>query len=294
MRMVLHSVSYSGTWGGQAALSRKDFFKKAVSLGFSAVELMAKPPHLTHNDFEHPEILAAELKEAGLSLACLGAYTDFTAALSSPMIPESFIQIEYIRQLAKLASVCDCPLIRIFTGTEKEGTPFFTQWNLCVEGVRACADAAAEYGVTIGVQNHHDIAVTADSMLAFLKDVDRKNVKAMYDAWAPAGTGEDLAASARKMAGSTVYTTVADYECIDREKLDYSLLSFSPRPKARRACPMGEGHIDYKGFFTELMQCGFDGDVCYEMCSALRDGGKEDVLDEYARRFLEYMNEFKH
>ena len=54
---------------------------------------------------------------------------------------------------------------------------------------------------------------------------------------------------------------------------------------------MGEGFIDYRGFFRALREGGFRGSVAYEMCSPLRGGGGEENLDRCARAFLRYMAE---
>ena len=43
---LLHSVSYSGSWG-QAGLTLEQFLDKAADLGFDGVMLMAKRPHLS-------------------------------------------------------------------------------------------------------------------------------------------------------------------------------------------------------------------------------------------------------
>ena len=43
---LLHSVSYSGSWG-QAQLSVEDFINRAADLGYSGVMLMAKRPHVS-------------------------------------------------------------------------------------------------------------------------------------------------------------------------------------------------------------------------------------------------------
>jgi sugar phosphate isomerase/epimerase len=52
---------------------------------------------------------------------------------------------------------------------------------------------------------------------------------------------------------------------------------------------MGEGFIDYRGFFAALRAAGYQGAIAYEMCSPLRGGGGEANLDRCAGRFLEYM-----
>ncbi len=39
MKVALHSVEYSGTWGGETVLSIEDFAKKAARLGLTALSL---------------------------------------------------------------------------------------------------------------------------------------------------------------------------------------------------------------------------------------------------------------
>ncbi len=48
---MLHSVSYSGSWG-QAALSLEQFIDRAADLGFGGVMLMSKRPHLSVLDWD--------------------------------------------------------------------------------------------------------------------------------------------------------------------------------------------------------------------------------------------------
>ena len=47
---LLHSVSYSGSWG-QPALTVEQFLDKAADLGYDGVMLMAKRPHLSLLDY---------------------------------------------------------------------------------------------------------------------------------------------------------------------------------------------------------------------------------------------------
>ena len=44
--LLLHSVSYSGSWG-QPVLSLDEFVDHAADLGFDGAMLMAKRPHLS-------------------------------------------------------------------------------------------------------------------------------------------------------------------------------------------------------------------------------------------------------
>ena len=60
-RLALHSVSYAGVWAGQARLSLFEFLDKASELGFEAVMLMAKRPHLSVLDASPTQ--RAEIKQ---------------------------------------------------------------------------------------------------------------------------------------------------------------------------------------------------------------------------------------
>jgi sugar phosphate isomerase/epimerase len=90
MRTALHSVSYAGVWPGQARLSLDDFLDRAARLGFDAVVLMARRPHLSVLDFD-PEArrkLRGKLEALDLRVACLAGYTDFCMGHDRADIPE--------------------------------------------------------------------------------------------------------------------------------------------------------------------------------------------------------------
>ncbi|HWG45078.1 MAG TPA: sugar phosphate isomerase/epimerase family protein [Gemmataceae bacterium] len=294
MKTALHSVSYAGVWPGQTRLSLDDFLTKARQLGFDAVMLMAKRPHLSVLDYDAAarHRLRERLAERNLSLACLAGYTDFCMGADRPDIPLREMQIAYVRELCRLAHDLGCGLVRIFTGFEQTSTSFDQQWIWCVESLRECARFAASLDVSIGVQNHHDLAVHWESLLDLLTDINEPNCKAMFDAWAPALQGSDATVAVKEMAPFLVHTTVADYVRRPRFRYQPPLVNYAPEADAIRAVPMGEGFIDYRGFFRALREVGYQGYVAYEMCSPLRGGGGEENLDRCARQFLRYMAEF--
>lgn len=292
---ALHSVSYAGLWG-QARLSLSDFLRRAKELGFDGVMLMAKRPHFSVLDHtvETCRQLQRQIADLGLRVVCLAGYTDFCLGGERPDIPVREMQILYVRELSRLARALDCNLIRVFTGYDGGKTPYDQQWASCVSLLRECARQAAEFGVTLGVQNHHDTAVHHDSLFDLLEEINEPNCKAMFDAWAPALQGEDVTAGVKKMAPYLVHTTVADYVRRPRFRYQPALVNYTRESDAVRAVPMGEGFIDYRAFFQALGEVGYQGSVAYEMCSPLRGGGSEENLDHCARRFLDYIKSFGH
>ena len=293
---VLHSVSYAGVWRGQAQLSLDQFLVKAKELGFAHVEVMAKRPHLSPLDYdaEARRRLKVRLQELGIRIVCLAGYPDFTAGADKAGIPSAEIGAIYVGELARLARDLDIPLIRVFTGYEREGVPFDAQWGIVVQGLKLAARKAAEYGVTLVVQNHHDIAIHPDATRWLLQEVAEPNAKAAFDAWSPALqgiNGTELAAAVRKMGPLIAYTTVADYVKQPRFRYNAQLTNYVRQDDIVRAVPFGTGFIDYKSFFDALKETGYRGYVAYEMCEVLEGGGSIENLDATARKFLEYFRE---
>ena len=287
--LLLHSVSYAGLWG-QAFLSPEDFVAVAASLGYQGVMLMAKRPHVSVLDYDaaRRSALRRRIEQAKLSQVVIAGYNNFTGDLEHGDIPQREMQVHYITELARLTADLGGSVVRVFTSYESAAATYAAQWKLTVDALRECADRAAEFGVTLGVQNHHDIAAGWETMRDLLCAVGHPNCKALFDAWAPALHGADIHAAGRAMGASTVHTTIADYQMRPRYKYLPQIVNYVQEPPAVLAVPMGEGFIDYRGFLAALGSSGFEGTIAYEMCSPLRDGSDRKTLDVYARRFVEW------
>ncbi|MDH7570180.1 MAG: sugar phosphate isomerase/epimerase family protein [Armatimonadota bacterium] len=293
MKTALHTVSYGGAWPGQVALPLTRVIEKAAAFGYHGVMVMAKRPHasLLDLDREARARLRGLMEDRGVALASIAGYTDFCGGCEHPEVPFREVQVLYVTELARLARDLGGNLVRVFTGYPRDGYSYTQQWNWCVESLRECARRAADLGVVIGVQNHHDLGCHYESLLDLLEEVNEPNCRAMFDAWSPALHGTDLVAAARTMAPFTAQTTVADYVRRPRFRYVPDLVNYVAEPPVVRAVPMGEGFIDYRGFLGALREGGFDGTVAYEMCSPMRGGGSEENLDRCARRFVEWMRE---
>jgi sugar phosphate isomerase/epimerase len=291
---VLHSVSYAGLWG-QACLSVEQFIDKAADLGFEGVLLTAKRPHVSVLDYGPKERarLRAKIEQRKLRTVAMAGYTNFTGDLEHGDIPHREIQVRHVVELAEIARDLGGDLVRVFTGYENAAAGYSAQMKIVADALRECARRTADLGVTIGVQNHHDLACDCDAMHDLIEAVGEPNCKALFDAWAPALQGSDLAATARKMGAMTVHTTIADYQLRPRYLYEPALVNYRAGTPAVQAVRMGEGFIDYRGFLAALGEAGFRGSVAYEMCSPLREGGSIEVLDSYARTFLEFMEAFR-
>src|SRR6185295_7021271 len=156
---LLHSVSYAGLWG-QAFLPLDQFLDHAAGLGYEGVMLMAKRPHLSVLDYDASSYAAlrSRLERAKLATVVIAGYNNLTADLEHGEVPHREMQIQHITALARVARDLGGSLVRVFTGYEHPAQSYSAQWKMVVDTLRECARRASDYGVTIGVQNHHDIA----------------------------------------------------------------------------------------------------------------------------------------
>ena len=102
MQLGLFSISYGGLWG-QAALDLRAFTRRAADLGFEAVMLAGKRPHLAPLDMTEDAIgaLQDELKTARVQCPIVAAYTDLTPH-SAAEVPFLEMQIAYVESLCRI------------------------------------------------------------------------------------------------------------------------------------------------------------------------------------------------
>jgi sugar phosphate isomerase/epimerase len=298
VKTCLHSVSYSGVWRGQATLSVDEFLVKAKELGFDGVEIMAKRPHLSPLDYDDAarQRLRARIDQLGLKLVALGAYSDFTAGIDMPGLPQIEIQAAYLGEVARLARDLGCNIIRVYTGYERQGIPYDKQYAMVMEGLRQAGLQAAKYGVTLAIQNHDDIGVDAEGMYWLVNEINLPNVKVAWDAWSPSVQGlspEAIRQTVLKLKPYIVHTTAAQYIPIQRYHMLPDLVNYAKADPVYEMVPMGPGIVDYDSFFTALKEIGYRGYIAYEICAVTRGGGSIENLDRTAKQFLEYMKKFR-
>jgi len=292
MKLSLFSVSYAGYWG-QHKLNVPEFIAKAAQLGYDSVMLAGKRPHLSPLDANR-DLLAtvkASLDEHNIRCDTVAGYTDL-APTAAAEVPYFEMQVAYVESLARVAAELGAPFVRVFTAYEVDGHSPHAIWDAVVGTLKEMCDRAAAYGVTLAVQNHHDIGVHTDWLLEILGDVDRPNCRVGFDAWSPALRGEDLYEAAKRMAPHTTMTTNADYIRLPRFRYQPALVNYRrEEPDLVRAVKFGEGFIDYEAFFRGLKDGGFDGIANYEMCSPVRGGPEIENLDAYAAHYVKWMRE---
>ena len=133
MKIALHTISYSGSWG-QASLPLEKIIERTAQLGYDGLMLAARRPHASPLDFnsEARKNLRAKMEEHGIALTCLAGYTNFTADAEHTEVPHREMQIYYVAELCRLATDLGGKIVRIFTGYEHPALPYSRAWDLTV------------------------------------------------------------------------------------------------------------------------------------------------------------------
>ena len=293
MKTGLHSVSYSGTWGGQTALTLPQFIKKAAKLGFESIEIAAKRPHCSPIDMtkEDREEIKLLIEESGLELACLASYHDFATFFEHKDMAYMEKELLYMKNIIELAHDLGSPLVRTYTGYYKENVPYRAQWDACAAGIKESAQMAAAYGITIGVQNHSCIASDPDSLLDFMAEINEPNAKVVLDAPFIDNHNKPMRETVLKFKGMIVHTHLTDYIRRDKYKYISETVTMEKNGMEMISIPIGRGSIDYREFITALHEVGYEGSLSYEMCSPLVGGGSEDNLDRSAAESLNHVKQ---
>jgi D-psicose/D-tagatose/L-ribulose 3-epimerase len=168
------------------------------------------------------------------------------------------------------------------------GRPFDKEADLgrSIESMKKLADAAADYGVTLGMEalNRFEgyLINTAEECLNYVKAVGKDNVKVMLDTF-HMNIEEDSIAAAITAAGN--------------------YLGHFHLGEANRRPPREGGRIDWRIIAAALRDIGYDGPVVMEpfvlpggqvgrdikVWRDLSGGAGEAELDDEARRSLEYI-----
>jgi len=291
MKLALHSVSYSGTWGGQTRLALPEFIRKAKELGYEGVEFAAKRPHASPLDLtgRARTRLRSVMRDAGMEVCALASYHDWAGGWEHRDMAHVEKELTYFVAVARLAQDLGAPVVRTYTGFSDERVPYRQQWDQVVAGLREACRRAADCGVIVGIQNHSCIASHPDSLLDMIRDIGEPNAKVVLDAPYVTAHGEPLRETVLRFGGLIAHSHLTDF--LRRTKYRYlpATVTFEESGTEMVGVPPGEGPTDFREFVGALKDVGYKGWLAYEMCSPLVGGGAEANLDRCAKQTLEYM-----
>lgn len=237
-------------------------FREAARIGFKGVELGIgsdyKASRLWHSDGREDLATRAARFRVQISSICLHSFWQFSFA----------DQDEKVRAIAKSITretIGFCGelgvgviLVPVSNPCGAETRDANRRW---LDSVRACADTAAQHGVTIGLENVSRSHIRSGAeMAAFLDAVDSPFVKAYYDVGNGKTLGGDPAEEIRALGGRIVQVHIK-----------------SPGDEV-----LGDGTVDLPACVNALRDVGYDGYLILETPPT-------DNPYEAAKRHIRYL-----
>jgi len=125
-----------------------DWFRLAARLGLDGADLSVA--HVTSRAPTYLSGLRREAGEAGVQIAMLAIYSDFTY----PDAAERSRQVDDVRAWIEAATVMGVTCLRLTAGQDHAGIPEAVGLAWAVQGLTACLEEAAAANVRLLYENH--------------------------------------------------------------------------------------------------------------------------------------------
>ncbi|KXB07614.1 Fe-S cluster assembly protein HesB [candidate division MSBL1 archaeon SCGC-AAA382A20] len=251
-----------------------------VDLDVPTVQLHSPPPE--KQTPEEAKNIRSRFDDAGIEITVIfcgyegESYVDIQAVRETVgLVPEITRQkrVKKTKRIADFAMAAGVPAIGLHIGfiSEDWDSPEFAD----VVGVaRDLCDYCAERGLAMHLETGQE---TAETLLEFLKSVDRKNIAVNFD---PAnmilyGSGAPLEA-VNKVGGY-----VRSVHCKDAVGSDNPGVEFGVET------PLGEGEVDIEKFIATLANLGYEGPLTIER----EIGGQQQIKD--IEKAIKLLNSLK-
>jgi len=205
------------------------------------------------------------LDEVGLEVSCYTLDSDFAVydeAKSRECIEECIARLE-------TTQILGADTIRLDPRTSLPGPAEEADLDEVTErvarGMQEITDAAAEVGITVGVENHGTLLGSSDTTARIVELVDRPNFGVNIDFTNFRNAfGEDHVEATRKLAERVVHAHAKDFY-ISAEPQEGEEWHETARGEWVKRAVGGEGDAQWPELFTILRDAGYDGTISLEV-----------------------------
>lgn len=251
MKLAFNSWVYSSfpVWVPSYPLS--DVIERIAAIGYDGIEIGAASPHA------FPDYLNAErrreirrmLEANDLALASMlpapGGGPGFNVA--SPLAEERAAAIEQYMKVSDLCADLGGSTLLYVAGWQVFGTSRRQAWDWSREALTKVADHSAARGVTVVIEPtsaDSNLIDSCDDAIMLMAEVDRPNVRLMFDTYHVIYRNEVSTDYIRRMGKDLHHIHLAD---------------------ANRAAPSDTGKADYRAIVAELRKIDFRGYLTMEI-----------------------------
>lgn len=270
MRISYNTWAYSSFFVWVPAYTLDDTIARIAKLGYDGIEIGAAAPHAypPHLTAERKAEVRDLLQKHNLALSSMlpapsGGPGNNPA---SPILEERRATVEHYKELAELVAGWGGKTLIYLPGWIIYGTSRRQAWAWSREVLAEVADSIEHTGVTLVIEpTTHDtnLCVSADDAIELMQDMDRENVKLMFDTFHVLYNKEVMTDYVYKMGADLKHIHIADSDRL----------------------PPGSGVGDFPAVVDALLDIKFDGFLTME--TGFHRRGIEP--DEDARASIEYL-----
>ncbi len=233
-------------------------------LGLEGIEAIC---HAEYKSAIRPEVSAAELRELrrraegqGLRFATITPYaTDLNA--EDPRLAASHRDL-LLRAIA-IAQALGAGCVRTYAGRETGGPGRAERFRRLIEAVRGPAEAAAQAGVRLGLENHYNtLGDSAKATVEAVRAVNHPAVGIVYDQGNLTLLGaEDHRVAIPLQAPYLLHVHVKDLTFKDTppQATSGAVEALPPETSPSISRVVGEGILPWRDILAELRRTGYDG-----------------------------------
>lgn len=270
MKLAFNTWVYSCFPVWVPAYPLEEVIRRLARIGYDGIEIGAANPHAypEHLSPERRREIKTLLDGEGLALVSMlpapGGGPGFNVASANPL--ERAAAIDQYRRVAELCAEWGGKTVIYVAGWQVFGTSRPDAWAWSRDALAEVAEFAAPLGITMAVEptsSDSNLVDDCDDVIAMLAEVNRPNVKAMFDTF------------------HTLYRNEVPTDYVYRLGKDLSHIHLADVNRE----PPGSGVVDYVSLIAALKSVGYDGYLTMEIGFNRRAVEPDDL----ARRALDYL-----
>jgi sugar phosphate isomerase/epimerase len=310
-KISLDTVSYPAYFYDGPPVSLEDALLNAKKWGFDGIDVFPHRPVGFPLDLkkDRRKKLRDMAGELGVEIACVGPATDYRRS-THVLINRTEKEILWTKECIELAADLGAPLVRIFAGfvgyfyhrgwnlgygntamweaqtiEVSQEKDFMIEWDNAKAAIKECAQIAADYGVTLALQNHPPLTNNTEETLEMIEEIDEPNLQCCLDLPLFESQSTDFVWKVVQRTGSRfVHSHLIGLRYLGGMNNSYGF----------KETIMADGQENWTEFFKAAKEIGYDGYFAHEQCSPIvLDHHRQAGLDEVNRRFIEGIKWFR-
>lgn len=221
------------------------------------------------NGVKYVELLDCFWKGDGSIDECIDLLKKYDMEVSAYSIGNDFVQedaaerkaqIDMVKHGVDIACRLNAKFLRIFSGSQKKGITFETAREWIVDGLKQCAAAAEEKGVTMVLENHGLFAGKGSQVKGLIEEVGSGYLKANTDIGNFLLVNDNPLEAVKTLNNKVGFVHFKDFKEVSEAEPGYEGID----GRRFQGTVLGDGIVEMKEVVDYLYSIGYDGYLSIE------------------------------